>query len=403
MMPTTARAAMTPARLRDEFPVFRKLTYLDVAGRAPMADRVRREVDAYLDVCQAEGAEKDNWLARVEEIRARTAALISADPGEIAFMKNTSDGLNTIATGLGLQPGDNVVVCPEFEHANNIYPWQHRQQTGLDVRFVPLRGGVVSPEEMSAAIDDRTRVVTVSGVSSMTGGRPDIAALAAICRPKGIFLLVDAAQSLGIVHTDVRELGVDGLAAATQKGLLSMYGQGVLYCRAEWQDRIRPPFLSVPAVERGGSHESDLGDIVDYRLHHSAARFETGNHNYAGLFALDAALGLLTEVGTEVVEKHVTALAGHLIEELARRGYHVITPADSNRRAGIVVFDAPGFGSIARRLEEDHIRISVRRGHLRVSLHAYNNEADLERLLIHLPPTGGCRLTPISEPEDGQS
>jgi selenocysteine lyase/cysteine desulfurase len=385
MMPATARAAMTPAQLREEFQVFRNLTYLDIAGRAPMADRVRREINAYLDVCQAQGAEKDRWLARAEEIRARTAALLSADPAEIAFMKNTSDGLNTIATGLGLEPGDNVVVCPEFEHANNIYPWQHRQQAGLEVRFVPLRGGVISPEEFGAAIDERTRVVTVSAVSSMTGGRPDIAALAAICRPRDIFLLVDAAQSLGIVHTDVRELGADGLAAATQKGLLSMYGQGVLYCRAEWQDRLRPPFLSVPAVERGGSHESDLGDIIGYRLHHSAARFETGNHNYAGLFALDAALSLLSEVGTQVVEQHVTALADFLVEELIRRNYHVITPVDSARRAGIVVFDAPDFEAIAGRLEENHIRISVRRGHLRVSLHAYNNEADLERLLTHLP------------------
>jgi selenocysteine lyase/cysteine desulfurase len=385
MMPETTRTALTPAQLREEFRVFRDLTYLDIAGRAPMARRVRREMDAYLDVCQAEGADKDRWVARAEEIRAKMAGLLNADASEIAFMKNTSDGLNTIATGLGLRPGDNVVVCPEFEHANNIYPWQHRKDSGLEVRFVPLRGGVISPEEFRDAIDSRTKVVTISAVSSMTGGRPDIPALAGICRPRDIFLLVDAAQSLGIVHTDVRALGADGLASATQKGLLSMYGQGVLYCRAQWQDRLHPPFLSVPSVERGGSHESDLGDIIGYRLRHTAARFETGNHNYAGLFALDAALGLLTDVGTEVIERHVTGLAGHLIGELTRRGYQVLTPADSARRAGIVVFDAPDHQAIAARLEADQIRISVRRGHLRASLHGYNNEADIERLLTHLP------------------
>lgn len=390
---TTAgtRAVATPAQMRHEFPVFEHLTYLDVAGRAPMAGRVSRELRSYLDVCQLEGARKDQWLARTEDIRARVAALISAAPSEIAFMKNTSDGLNTIAAGLGLRPGDNVVVCPEFEHANNIYPWQHRQQDGLEVRFVPLSGGAVSPDQISSAIDARTRAVSVSAVSSMTGGRADIAALAGLCRPRGIFLLVDAAQSAGVVHTDVRQLGADALAAPTQKGLLGMYGLGVLYCRAGWQDRLRPPFLSVPSVERSGSHESDLGDIVNYRLRHSAARYETGNHNFAGLFALDAALSLLTDVGTQAVERHVTQLASRLIEELARRRYRVITPADSARRAGIVVFAAPDVGATARRLGEARIRVSVRRGHLRVSLHAYNDETDLDRLLAHLPDLGSTR------------
>jgi selenocysteine lyase/cysteine desulfurase len=390
MTSVTTRAVATPAQIRHEFPVFEHLTYLDVASRAPMADRVSRELRSYIEVCQLEGARKDSWVARTEEVRARAAALISAAPSEIAFMKNTSDGLNTIAAGLGLRPGDNVVVCPEFEHANNIYPWQNRQQDGLEVRFVPMSGGVVSPDRISSAIDARTRVVTVSAVSSMTGGRADIAALAEVCRPNGIFLMVDAAQSLGVVHTDVRQLGADGLAAATQKGLLGMYGLGLLYCRADWQDRLRPPFLSVPSVERSGSHESDLGDIVNYRLHDTAARFETGNHNFAGLFAFDAALSLLTDVGTEAVERHVTQLASSLVEELTRRGYPVITPTDSARRAGIVAFDTPDVEATARRLEEDHIRVAVRRGHLRVSLHAYNNEADLDRLFIHLPHLTGA-------------
>jgi cysteine desulfurase/selenocysteine lyase len=385
MTSTSERRVAGPSRIRQEFPIFEQVTYLDVAARAPMADRVEQEMRSYLQVCQLEGARKEQWLARAERIRARTATLIGAQPREIAFMKNTSDGLNTIATALDLRPGDNVVVCPDFEHANNIYPWQHRQRDGLEVRFVPLSGAVPAPEQIAAAIDERTRVVTVSAVSSMTGGRADLAALSRLCRPRDIFLLVDGAQSLGVVHTDVRELGVDGLAAATQKGLLGMYGLGILYCREEWQHRLRPPFLSVPSIERAGLHEADLGDLGGYRLRDSAARFETGNHNFAGLFAFDAALSLLTEVGTETVEGHVAALAGHLIGELAQLGYHVITPTDSARRAGIVAFDAPGVEAIAEQLTEHRIRLSVRRGHLRASLHVYNDEADLDRLLTHLP------------------
>ncbi len=375
-------ARLSPAEARAEFQTFREWTYLDAAARAPMADRVSRELQTYLDVCRSEGAHKAAWLDRVETIRERFAGFIGASPTEVAFMKNTSDGLNTLAHGLDLRAGDNVIVCPEIEHANNVYLWLHLQAQGIEVRLVPPDGGTLSVDRVAASVDDRTRIVSLSSVSFVTGARADLASLAGFCRPRNIFLLVDAVQGLGIVRMNVRELGIDGLAAATQKGLLGMYGQGVLYCRREWLDRIEPPYMSGTGVELGG-HESELGDLAHPRVRKSAKKLELGNPNFAGLFALDAALSLLEDIGAAAIEMHVLALAQRLMARLDRLGLPVVTPREPERHAGIVVFEHPNLAGVATMLEAHHVKLSVRRGRIRAGMHVFNNEADVDRL-VHL-------------------
>lgn len=373
-------AVLATGMSREEFRVFANRRYIDVASRAPMADRVASAVEDYLDVCRSRGADKEQWLARAEDIRRRLADLLGAAPDEVAFTKNTSDGLNTIATALGLGEGDNVIVAPELEHANNVYPWLNLRRRGIEIRMLPLRDAGFDLDALTAAIDAKTRVVTLSGLSSMTGARPDLDAVAGICRPRGIFTLVDAAQSAGILDVDLSLTGIDALTAATQKGLLSMYGLGFLYCRAEAAQRLDPPFLSVPSVTRTGLHESDLGEYT-FDVAPAARRFETGNYNFAGLFALQAALTFYDEYPLSTVDVHVTRLATQLIEGLAELGCEVITPAEPTLRAGIVAFTTPDVHHTLTVLEQRHVRISVRRGRLRASFHLYNTTEDVDALL----------------------
>ncbi|MCA1217033.1 aminotransferase class V-fold PLP-dependent enzyme [Streptomyces sp. 8L] len=375
---TTATDTDVFHRARQEFRVLDELTYIDVAGRAPMADRVHEALLDHLQVCRARGADKEEWSARVESLRARTAAFLGADPHEIAFMKNTSDGLNTIGAALQLAPGDTVLVSPEFEHANNVYPWMHLRDRGVQVRTVGVGPeGTVRAEDVAAAIDGSTRLVTLSAVSAWTGARPDLAAVARVVHEHGAFFLVDAAQAVGVMDMDVHRDGIDALAAATQKGLLGMYGLGVLYCRADRFDRLRPPFLSVAGVDRTGLHESDLGDFENAAVLDSAARFEVGNHNFAGLFALDASLSLLEEAGTANIERHVLTLADELTGAVVRAG---ATPATGTAQSGIVSFQVPDPASLVTRLDAEGVRVSLRRGRVRASLHLYNNRSDIQRL-----------------------
>lgn len=342
-----------------------------------MADRVAAALAEYTDTYQREGVPKAAWLARVESIRARVAELIGAEPHEVAFTKSTSDSINLLAHGLGLSAGDNVVVCPDLEHANNVYPWLHLRDRGVEVRAVPPDGSRYPLHRMVTAVDARTRIVAVSSVSFLTGARADLPRLADACHARDAFLLVDAVQEVGALRMDLHALGVDGLGAATQKMLLGMYGLGVLYCRADRLDGMRPPFLTRMGVAWGEGHESDL-DVHDYRLLPGAARFEVGNPNFAGLFALDAALSLIEDVGPDRIETHVRALASRLHEGLTALGLEVLTPGEQHERAGIVAFAHPQAAWLHGRLLDADVRVALRRGAIRASVHVFNSADDVD-------------------------
>jgi cysteine desulfurase / selenocysteine lyase len=378
-MPTTIDR-MSVIDARAQFPLAQRLTYLDVASRAPMAERVAGALERYMNVYRTQPLPKYEWLDEVERIRARMAALVGARPSQIAFIKSTSDGLNAVAHALELVDGDNVIVCPDIEHTNNLYPWMHLRTRGVEMRELASVNEAFPLEAALEAADARTRVITLASTSFVTGARADLAELARACHERGIFLLVDGVQDLGAMNLDLPALGVDGLAAATQKMLLASYGLGVLYLSEEHADRLRPPFLTRMSVSWEGQHEADL--TGDYQLRDGAPRFEVGNPNFAGLFALDGALSILEEVGLAVVEAHILRLARRLIDGLDELGIPVVTPRDAH--AGLIVFRVDDAEATAARLAQQDIIVAVRRGGLRASIHVYNDEGDINRLLAAL-------------------
>lgn len=366
---------------RSEFEICSRSVYLDCAARTPMATCVSVEIGEYCAIARADGARKSKWLARVELVRTQLAEFIGARPHEIAFTQNTSDGINLIAQSLPLERGDNVVLCPTLEHAANVYPWLHLRRKGIETRYINSRAGEVSPQDIYDAIDERTKVVTLSSVSFVTGARANLSEISRICRPKAIFLMVDGTQSLGILPTNVVDLGVDGLAASTQKGLLGVYGQGILYCRSEWCAKLCPPTLSRSNVKGGLEHESDLGNLDQIHMQNGARRFETGNPNFIGIFALGRALHFLASASPVRIHEHVSRLVDRLIRELTLKGYTVLTPKPEERRAAIVAFDHPTPDSLVQHLAEARIVVSARRGRVRASMHLMNNDSDLDRLI----------------------
>jgi selenocysteine lyase/cysteine desulfurase len=376
----TDGASAEAAIFRDEFRVFQRAVYLDHAARTPMATSVAQEVARYTEVAQAEGARKNDWLDRVERVRERMARFIGTEGNEIAFTKNTSESINLVAQSLSLPEGSNVILCPELEHAANVYPWVNLKRKGVSLKRVSPRGGRIDAGDIQSQIDARTKVVTVSSVSFVSGARTDLRALSKICRERGIFLMVDAAQSLGIVPTDVNELGMDALACSVQKGLLGVYGQGLLYCRTEWARKMNPPFLSRSNVA-GAVHESDLGDLDNVVLSDGAVRFETGNPNFIGIFALDRAMDLIEAASVPRILAHVLYLGRRLGAELRDSGYRVVTPEPDERRGSIVVFEHSNPDELVSELKKRQIVVSARRGRVRVSFHMMNDDADLDRLM----------------------
>jgi cysteine desulfurase/selenocysteine lyase len=379
------------AAVRRDFPALERWTYMDVSGRGVLSRGVRAAIDGHLDERMMNGGDKVKFFEMIERARGKFAQLINAQPDEIAYTKNVSDGLNMIATAFSWQPGDNVIVCPELEHPNNIYPWLNMQRYGLEVRMVYPRDGHMPIADIVAKMDSGTRVVTVSTVTFAPGFRTDLDTLGRACRERNVMLLVDAAQSAGQLHTDVQAQNIDALAVSTQKGLLGLYGMGFLYCRREWAEKLQPAYLARFGVDLGeDAHEASMG-TESYKLMPAARRFDLGNYNYVGTAAVDASMSMLLSIGTRSIEAHVCGLARELAQGFLDLGLPVLGGAPGPHLAQIVmvgVMSKDHYGTGDDRynrwykyLVENRVKLSIRRGMLRFSLHLYNNREDVERVL----------------------
>lgn len=378
--------------VRSLFPGAHAAPYFDVAARGLISTRVKDAIDAYAEERLGGGATKDTLWATVDSARNRYARLINADADEIAIVKNVSEGLNFFANGQPWEPGDNVIVCPGLEHPNNVFLWYNlRDRHGIEVRELTSSDGHFPIESLEQALDDRTRIVTLPSISFAPGFISDVEAVTRLAHDKGAHVLVDGAQSVGALHTDVRALGVDALAVATQKCLLSLYGLGFLYVRREVAEAMRPASIGRYGVDLEGAHETALAD-GPLKFQPGARRFDLSNHNYLGATAADAALGLIEELGVDRIEAHVRRLAARLAVELGALGLPVAAGAPGPHLGHIVCVGSSGGGrhyaaddplmnALYEHLTATGARLSIRSGTLRFSVAVYNNDSDVDRVV----------------------
>lgn len=376
---------------RASFPGLRRYIYVDVAARGIISTPVRLDIESYLDQ-RMEGADKDWMFREAERTRSAFARFINAEDSEIAFTRNVSDGINSFASAVPWEVGDNVVMCEALEHPANVYPWYNvKKLYGIDIKVIAPENGLVPLEKIIEAVDSRTRVVTISSVSFSPGARFPIAELGSLCRKRGTFLLVDAAQSVGILETDVKAMKVDALVTSTQKGLLALYGSGFLFVRRELADNLWPRYLSRPAILTESMHEAASGDPNHLLLAAGARRFDVGNHNFLAAVAVGRSLRMLNELGIANIERRACALADQLTREFSRLGLpiygkeaqscsHIVavgsalsTDHDTTTERSLLALYA--------NLVANGVKLTIRRGLLRFSFHAYNDESDVDRIV----------------------
>jgi cysteine desulfurase/selenocysteine lyase len=363
------------AAIRAEFPVTRRMLYLDSAHQTPLATCVRAALQDFLAEGNETAGPKPVWLRRVEQTRAKVAALFNANVSEMAFTKNTSEGLNIAANAVPLKAGDNVLLI-EGDHPNNAYAWLNLQRKGVEVRFVKLTGDIADAATFAPHVDDRTRVISLSHITFHAGQRHDVASVGKLCMERGLYLVVDAMQSVGVVPIDVKAMNISVLAAGTHKGMLVPQGLGVLYVR-DGLDELQPAYLAMCSMANPPADY--IARPHEMAVRKDAARFEMGNLNLPDIQALDAALDLINKAGVANVEKHVQSLGDRLIEHLDRLKVRLVGPRAGKDRAHIYVLDLP-VAEWSEYFAQNQVRVSPERDGIRVSFAMFNTIEDVDRL-----------------------
>ena len=361
--------------LRKEFPTLERWTYLDTARKTiPPRCQAQAMQDYTRDVYENAGA--DAWSAEnVVKGRTELAQLLGANPNEIAFTKNTTEGLNIAAHAFDLKAGDNVVLT-NMEHMANIWVWKHWENRGVEIRYAQHRDGRLPVEAFMEKVDGRTRVISTAYVTYGNGVRVDLPALGKACRERDIRLVVDGVQAAGILATPLRDLGADVIAMGGHKNLFGLTGSGLVYCREDLVDTIITPFIKAPDAR--GTTKAHVNRQFDYTV--TAHRFEGGNPNFLGIRVLRAGAKLITSIGLPAIESRVRDLTTHCLKLVKKAGLKTMTPEAWEERCQIVNVLMPDAEGMMNTLREKHrIVTNVKDGAVRISMSFFNTEEDIEK------------------------
>ena len=373
---------MTP-ELRALFPMSERLVYLNHAAVSPLPTSTLSATEAQLrDVLENGSLNFRSWLSVKEQARQLLANLLGARPEQVAFMRNTSDGLSTVANGLAWKPGDNIVTFRR-EFPSNIYPWLRLRDThGVEVRMCEERDGRVDEDELFSLVDQRTQLIAISQVQFASGFRADISPLADVAKRNDALLVVDVIQGLGVIPINVERDGIDVAAGAGHKWLLGPEGVGYLYLSDKARERIEPTLVGWVSVENPDDY-----DNFDQPWNRGTLAWETGTGPNALIHGLKASLELIAGIGTASINSYLEELTDYLCDCLKRADYEVVSSRTPGEKSQIVCIE-PRHELTAlqlyHRLAQEKIVTAPRGDRLRIAPHFYNNHDDIDRLISAL-------------------
>jgi selenocysteine lyase/cysteine desulfurase len=368
---------------RNQFPVVERYRYFDHAGIAPITSAAGDAVRWWVDRYERQGSlHYDELELRMDRARVSAATLCGVPVDDLAFVKNTTEGLGFVASGLRWQPGDRVVV-PDQEFPSTIYPWLALRNLGVRVDLVTPEGdgGVLTVDAFESAITSGPppKVVATSWVHYGRGWRTDLAGLATVCHDNGSLLCVDAMQGVGVIPADFSTWKVDFAVVGPHKWLCAPRGVGVFYVASDVRDLLRPLEPGWASVAHRGAWAN-----LDLVWDATAKRFEGGSPNEAGIVALGASIDVLLAAGVDRIWHHVDMLCDRLVEGLgALAGVRFLSDRSREGRSGIVTFAVEGIESsdVATHLQREQFACAPRGGGVRLSPHGYIEEADVDALI----------------------
>jgi selenocysteine lyase/cysteine desulfurase len=367
--------------VRDQFPLTHARAYFNTGGLGPAPYPVLGAVERVVAELQAVSETGHHYI---EEARAPVAAFLGVRPTEVAFTRNATEANSTVASGLKMQAGDEVIF-ESHAHPGGSIPWMNRQkQHGIKVKiFEPDPTSVAGNlERIEALITPRTRVIQLSHVTAPTGIRFPVEEIARLARDRGLWFHIDGAQSAGMFPFDLKAIGCDSYATSCHKWMCAPHGTGVLYVCEERLDEVAP--TDVGAYSDDGY---ELPDVLTY--HPTARRYECGTHDASRVVGIVAAIDFLQTIGLQRIADYGQGLARYLQARLRELpGVTVLTPEEPTLSGSMTTFktDTVPYDQLNARFTQDHqlrCRIVTERGldALRVSTHLFNSKEECDRVV----------------------
>lgn len=368
-------------KVRDIFPHTRKVTYFNSASYGPFSTSVATAIQENIDVRLAsEHDDSHDAFNVIDALREDYAGLIGAPKRAVGIGLNTTHGLNIAAYGLPLNPGDEVLLS-DVEFPALVYTWREAAKArGLELKFVKSRDRRVDIAAIEQAITKRSRVLAISWVQFFDGFKNDLEALSNLCKKHGMFFVVDGIQGMGHQPLDVVKLGIDVFASGCQKWMLAPQGCGFFYLSDEVRDKIKPPFMSW----LGADWKMNFSDLFHYELplFDTARRFELGYYVVLNLMGMKAAVELFKDLGLAAIQEHNHALIDRLAAYIEGNLYYRITSSmEPKHRSSIFTFTCDRVPELHKALLSEKIILVQREGSIRVSVHLFNNEQDIDKLI----------------------
>lgn len=351
--------------------------YFNHASSGVYSNRVVKAINDYTEMRSV--GEIDNVKLVVEtfkKVKNELGNLINTTADRIAFLDNTSNGLNILAQGLNLKKGDRILIN-DLEFPSNVYPFLNLKKNGIEVEFMKSHNGIVTAEDIINGIKPETKLVSISYVQFLTGYRVDLGKIGKYCKENNIIFCVDAIQGLAALRLDVQKYHIDFLSCGTWKWFMGMQGFAFIYVAKELQEKLEQKFVGWTSVE-------DAWNLLDYNLtlRKSADRYQNGTPISIGAFILEASLSLLKDFGYDNVEKSVLDNSEYLIKQLVSIGINpILQNVNRNNLSGIVSFKIDNAGNIFEQLENNNIKCAVREGMIRLSPHFYNIKEEIDEVV----------------------
>jgi cysteine desulfurase/selenocysteine lyase len=369
------------AAVRDLFPHTKRLIYFNSASFGPFCTPVRDAIAENIELrVAAEIDDSKLTFDTADELRSDYAGLLGVPKRCVGLGLNTTFGLNLAAFGLPLKRGDEILLS-DVEFPAAPYTWRAAAEArGLKIRFLKSTNRSFDIDEFPRHIGKRTRVLCLSYVQFFNGYKNDLKTIAEICRKHDLYFVVDGIQGMGAEPINPAKLGIDVFASGCQKWMLAPQGCGLFYLSDRVRDTITPPFMSWLGVD----WKLNFNDLFyfDREYFDSARRFEMGYYVTTNLLGMKAAVGLFQKLGIANIQRHNHALIDRLADYIKTNSYYRITSSMINKhRSSIFAFACDDLRGLHRQLLDEKIILVKREGSIRVSVHLYNDETDIDRLI----------------------